>query len=942
MYNIVNDETLASLRGNLPQKIRIAVDTANESFEITQSNIAQGSCSVERYCCSGEKLEIGSAIAAELKLTLKNAVIEYNGQEYDPEDITFEGAEMRPFCLVPSVDGSYEEIPLGVFTVDEQPRKLSTITIAALDRMMRFDVAHDGAVGTSLLVVVQHCCTLASVTLSASAVSFLNSFAGVYTLPGSLSTEDGLTCRQVLMWVGEMTASCAYVNEYGELDFKQYPKSYTGVMSISEADRYSSDMQERDITITGITVTPSDSESEAVTIGEQGYEWNIEGNPLLITPDEMASAPLGYSDNCFFSYRPFKANTKSFPHLWPLDAIVFYKRNSAGESIPYNSVITQHTWKLNGASSIVSVGKTATKNGYATYGGFTAKQKAILERVAKNQVSRQISGYQQAVLDINRQAQKALGLFSTTDDDTGITYYHNQPNIEDSTYIYMESTAGRYMATGDNAWNNGDPVWTNAWTSMGQIVAHSMAAGSITTDMLTVGASSIHNLFLNGDFSVLSEWSIKNPLGENSFESVSVQNAAVFDIDSIPAGDKAARILRGSITASLPRIICNTKIPVIAGETYTASFYMMKAYMFDTRKAEMCIDWLDSSGGYLSSSYVESTVVTEWTRFSNTVTAPSNASYAQIMFYLHDSSSSDDNQKYVYVAGFMLESGSTLHDWDNGSKPSSGNVLLTESGIDIYNGAFNLHAPNGQNVIHFDADESLNINTTSAFAVNWVEDDVDYSFGGTAELLVRSQTANISLNSSGFASAIANYKQIDLFKDILPGLFLKIYDPTNPDVQLPTTTTIVNPIGIYIQDESESGNYTEITSDYVYAKGNVYAQGVKVTSVESAKTNIAEAESMLDKICSAGIYSYNYISDIQSSSERSGDIVENGEGVELEPAATHYGLVIGDGYNTPEEVISADGAHINLYSMIALAWKAIQELADKLNTYTAEVTENAD
>lgn len=39
----------------------------------------------------------------------------------------------------------------------------------------------------------------------------------------------------------------------------------------------------------------------------------------------------------------------------------------------------------------------------------------------------------------------------------------------------------------------------------------------------------------------------------------------------------------------------------------------------------------------------------------------------------------------------------------------------------------------------------------------------------------------------------------------------------------------------------------------------------------------------------------------------------------------HIGLVIGDGYNCPEEVISEDGQGVEQYSMTSLAWKAIQE-----------------
>lgn len=45
----------------------------------------------------------------------------------------------------------------------------------------------------------------------------------------------------------------------------------------------------------------------------------------------------------------------------------------------------------------------------------------------------------------------------------------------------------------------------------------------------------------------------------------------------------------------------------------------------------------------------------------------------------------------------------------------------------------------------------------------------------------------------------------------------------------------------------------------------------------------------------------------------------------------HIGLVIGDGYNCPEEVISEDGQGVEQYSMTSLAWKAIQELIEENN-----------
>lgn len=43
----------------------------------------------------------------------------------------------------------------------------------------------------------------------------------------------------------------------------------------------------------------------------------------------------------------------------------------------------------------------------------------------------------------------------------------------------------------------------------------------------------------------------------------------------------------------------------------------------------------------------------------------------------------------------------------------------------------------------------------------------------------------------------------------------------------------------------------------------------------------------------------------------------------------HYGLVVGKDYNCANEVISENGKGVEIYSMIALAWKAIQELSEE-------------
>ena len=50
----------------------------NDELHITDEDIVLGGFSVNRYCVSGSKIEIGSVVAAELELKLNNADGRFN------------------------------------------------------------------------------------------------------------------------------------------------------------------------------------------------------------------------------------------------------------------------------------------------------------------------------------------------------------------------------------------------------------------------------------------------------------------------------------------------------------------------------------------------------------------------------------------------------------------------------------------------------------------------------------------------------------------------------------------------------------------------------------------------------------------------------------------------------------------------------------------------
>lgn len=239
--------------------------------------------------------------------------------------------------------------------------------------------------------------------------------------------------------------------------------------------------------------------------------------------------------------------------------------------------------------------------------------------------------------------------------------------------------------------------------------------------------------------------------------------------------------------------------------------------------------------------------------------------------------------------------------------------------------------------------DKINLGQDNTFRINWATSEY---WRGSSRFEMGVPTTATILTDYDISDALLNHGFVAMLNGAIPYIYMKTYNMYSSDVtELLPSEMSLNAYGIHCNDSD--GERTEITSTYIYTTGLTYSQGVKVTSLESSKTNIVETGSMLDKIRNAGIYSYNYISDTQggddsgesNGSSESGDInigLNGGELVVEEPEV-YYGLVIGEDYNTPSEVIDSGGEHIDLYSMISLGWKGIQELADMVDTLAAKI-----
>jgi len=404
-----------------------------------------------------------------------------DGGKFD--GFAFEGAELYVRLGIKLEDTTTEYIPIGYYTVDEPPRKLSTISIKALDRMARFDRVYDSSMTypASLYQILSDACAKCNVPLATPGSDLLNSAYSPATRP----TEDGITYHQIIIWIAELTGSCAWIDWDGKLRLSWYESCST---QITADDRISSDMQENDITITGVQITANDEGKTVYLSGSDTYALCIEGN--LLAQDNLQSVAKALGDQLIgFTYRPYNCQARGLPHLWQMECISYV--DAAG--ITHPSIINQHTYTYNGKSTIAAKGETTQRNGYATSAPLTSKERAILERM-KAQTNRKLSTMQQAALELNETMANSMGLYSTTtvNPDMSVTaYWHDKPTLEDSQYIYTRN-AGGYAWT-DSGWNDGEPVWQYGVTKDGIAILNVLHVYKLTADYLDVRGLTVTN-----------------------------------------------------------------------------------------------------------------------------------------------------------------------------------------------------------------------------------------------------------------------------------------------------------------------------------------------------------------------------------------------------------------------------------------------------------------
>lgn len=510
----ISNEVKTLLAENYRQIIEVQFANGSDTITLTEKDIIQNSFKWDRYCATGEMLEIGSAASAEIEFTLRNNGYFYNtaGEKVPVENISFEGKELTVKIGVAKWGAKRWEnatehwFNIGKFTILSMPHKFATINISALDRMTWFDFyTTDESISFSRLETLQ---TLAE------KICFGLGIECVFdsTLPNAnmevdttvlLSGDEKITYRQIIQWIAALTGTCAYIDVDGKLRFR-WLKTAEGI-SLTPNNRYSSTVYES-VMFSGLTVEQND---ESYHTGADGYyNFQIINNSLLqgsLNSEKNINAITNLwnvlGEN-LEPYRPFEASTVPLLFLEPLD-VVEYRDNDGSV---FNTLITHVTYTMNGAHSLKAVGISETEAQIATPGGQTVQEAADIKDL-KNRIAMLENSAAAARASLTEMVKLALGLHQINVTDESGTYYYfttakiaaENPTLADlndvimpNDVVYLMSGAGLSWCYGsDWVWDSEqqrpDPNWRYGITREGTAIL-----SVVNTEGITVSNESVY------------------------------------------------------------------------------------------------------------------------------------------------------------------------------------------------------------------------------------------------------------------------------------------------------------------------------------------------------------------------------------------------------------------------------------------------------------------
>lgn len=360
--------------------------------------------SYETSSSSEEYLQLGSAVAAKIEITIKRI------------DELFENTEIPIEIGLKLPSGKYEYIPVGFFTAEHPTNDQTTTTFTAYDRMMKT---------TGLYV--------SNLTYPASAVSVLNEISAGCGVPVDVSNIDssimistkpaGYTYREMIGYIASMAGGFACVDRTGTIVIKwysdvDYKLDVTRIMSF-EKDESNYNLEKLSCNVGNSTILTSGGGILGVTFD----------NPFM-TQDRL--------DNIFkklsgFSYRGASVKTLGDVRLDPWDMITVEDGEDTYK-VPVMNIQQEYDGGL--TMTITSYGKTQTEQEVDFKGPTTQQNERIYSDLilAKELIAKKVGAEW-----VKANTVQAETIVSINNDLENIRNNYLKSNVAEITYATIES-----------------------------------------------------------------------------------------------------------------------------------------------------------------------------------------------------------------------------------------------------------------------------------------------------------------------------------------------------------------------------------------------------------------------------------------------------------------------------------------------------------------------
>lgn len=360
--------------------------------------------SYETSSSSEEYLQLGSAVAAKIEITIKRI------------DELFENTEIPVEIGLKLPSGKYEYIPVGFFTAEHPTNDQTTTTFIAYDRMMKT---------TGLYV--------SNLTYPASVVSVLNEISAGCGVPVDVSNVDssimvltksaGYTYREMIGYIASLVGGFACVDRTGTIVIKwysdvDYKLDVTRIMSF-EKDESNYNLEKLSCNVDNSTTLTSGGGILGVTFD----------NPFM-TQDRL--------DNIFkklsgFSYRGASVKTLGDVRLDPWDMITVEDGEDTYK-VPVMNIQQEYDGGL--TMTITSYGKTQTEQEVDFKGPTTQQNERIYSDLilAKELIAKKVDAEW-----VKANTVQAETIVSINNDLENIRNNYLKSNVAEITYATIES-----------------------------------------------------------------------------------------------------------------------------------------------------------------------------------------------------------------------------------------------------------------------------------------------------------------------------------------------------------------------------------------------------------------------------------------------------------------------------------------------------------------------